>query len=389
MGRCKARPHPGQPIGNVQREREVPAPVRQGEQRDGHMPTALGLPERGKVVEPERNHQRHTAEHGPVAIKQLIAQLLVHCYQVVGVVEGREIHLEGTVPPHRRGAVTHCHPRRSSCPPSRYQEFLYSTHMPQLIAPPSPGRPSRSPVDELRTRIWYRAVQLQSGLASAYAVELELEPHNVKRSESGISRPRKWDAYANGTRVPSRMKGKVYAVDIAEQRFPGTARYFDNPMWDVLKGTKLPSRQIDLALAKIGGEVQAVLRTVLPSDADVEQRALYDPNWPHALSGIGTFDALVATILLIAKSEAIGSLHFRESAFTCYELLLPAVVVLPEVGNDAVKLLWAIDHTCKHWMFLTPQRRLDVVIYSRLLRSHLDKFEDAASALAAVPDFSE
>lgn len=59
----------------------------------------------------------------------------------------------------------------------------------------------------------------------------------------------------------------------------------------------------------------------------------------------------MVTILLIAKSEAIGSLDFKESAFACYELQLPAIAVLPEVGNDAVRLLWAVDNVCKRWVF--------------------------------------
>lgn len=59
----------------------------------------------------------------------------------------------------------------------------------------------------------------------------------MTRLEDGrVRRAGKWDAYVAGTRVPHRMVGKGYAVELAEVRFPGTARVFESRIWDVLKG---------------------------------------------------------------------------------------------------------------------------------------------------------
>ena len=92
--------------------------------------------------------------------------------------------------------------------------------MPTFLQPPKPGRPKRNPIDVLRTKVWFYAVKARSGLPSAYAIELAIEPSIVKHKEAGVVRPRKWDGYQTGLRVPRRMVGKPYSVDIADQNYP-------------------------------------------------------------------------------------------------------------------------------------------------------------------------
>ena len=89
--------------------------------------------------------------------------------------------------------------------------------MPTFLQPPKPGRTKRNPIDVLRTKVWFYAVKARSGLPSAYAIELAIEPSIVKHKEAGVVRPRKWDGYQTGLRVPQRMVGKPYSVDIADQ----------------------------------------------------------------------------------------------------------------------------------------------------------------------------
>lgn len=63
--------------------------------------------------------------------------------------------------------------------------------MPTFLQPPKPGRPKRNPIDVLRTKVWFYAVKARSGLPSAYAIELAIEPSIVKHKEAGVVRPRK------------------------------------------------------------------------------------------------------------------------------------------------------------------------------------------------------
>ncbi|WP_200380358.1 hypothetical protein [Rubrivivax gelatinosus] len=48
-------------------------------------------------------------------------------------------------------------------------------------------------------------------------------------------------------------------------------------------------------------------------------------------------------------------------------LTAPAILDLRETPPFAAGLFWAIDCVCKHWVFVSTQSRLEVVIISREL----------------------
>jgi len=241
--------------------------------------------------------------------------------------------------------------------------------MPTPVTPPRRGSKPRHAIDMLRTRLWFHVVKLRSGLPSAYAIELALEPYLVKRSADGIVRPGKWDTYEDGSRVPQRMVGKQYSVDVAEARYPGTAAYFDSAIWPVLRGEKLAASEIERQLHLLSDDVVAVLFSGdVRGDATQWRRREFDEAAASTLANIGSFDALVAAVLLVAKSEAIALPRLRDLAFNCYLALQSAVEGLPEIAPFASELFLAIDNACKHWVFPTTQSRLDVVIFSHELR---------------------
>ena len=133
-----------------------------------------------------------------------------------------------------------------------------------LLQPPKSGRPKRNPIDVLRTKVWFYAVKAKSGLPSSYAIELALEPSSVKRKGDGMKRPRKWDGYQTGLRVPQRMTGKPYSVDVAEVQYPGTAVYFDSPIWAVLRGDQMDQWWIDDQLKAMSPEISEILNVSAP-----------------------------------------------------------------------------------------------------------------------------
>jgi hypothetical protein len=70
--------------------------------------------------------------------------------------------------------------------------------MHSLLQSPKSGRPKRNPIDVLRTKVWFYAVKAKSGLPSAYAIELAIDPSIPKSKWDDMKRPRKWDGYQTG-----------------------------------------------------------------------------------------------------------------------------------------------------------------------------------------------
>lgn len=229
-----------------------------------------------------------------------------------------------------------------------------------------PGRPPRNPVDVLRTRLWFHVLKLVSGLPSAYAIELALEPDSVRlKSDGTVLRPRKWDAYEKGTRVPKRMANKPYAVDMAEARFPGAAPYFESPIWAVLRKEVRTKDWIDSQLRQFSSHVTDIL---LMKDVFGPNGEKYFADFGQAaadkLSALGSFEALSATILLAAKSELISSPDLRSFAFNSYIAMLPALESQPDTAPFMYELSRRIDVTCKQWIFVGSQARMDIVIFT-------------------------
>lgn len=237
-----------------------------------------------------------------------------------------------------------------------------------MPSPPLPkaGRRPRHPVDILRTRLWFHNVKRISGLPSAYAVELALEPEKVRRNEDKmILRPRKWDAYAKGDRVPGRKPNKPYAVDLAESRFPGAARYFESPIWPLLRKDKVSKGWIDAQLRRLSEAITSIL---LQQDAVGPDGELYFADFDQAsadrLARLGSFEALSAVILLVAKSELISSPDLRQYALNSYIAMLPALKSSPDTAPFMEELCQTIDLVCKQWVFLGSQARMDIVIFT-------------------------
>ncbi len=246
--------------------------------------------------------------------------------------------------------------------------------MPTLIQPQGRGRPPKTAVDSLRTRLWFQAVKLASGLASAYAIEIHLEPELVRRKVGGVVRPRKWDHYEAGSRSPKRMKGKQYAVDLAERHFAGTAGYYESPLWKVLTNGPIRPRWLDQQLCALSAPVTDILLEAAPREGDTQRRFLpFDAAAAVALAELRSFEALAAIVLLIAKSEAIASLELRDLAMASYRQIQLAMVVHPVVQPLAGELLRSIDQTCKHWVFPSPESRMDIVIFSDEVRRAVEE----------------
>lgn len=233
-----------------------------------------------------------------------------------------------------------------------------------VIKPKGRGRPPTHPVDRLRTRLWFHVVKLRSGLPSAYAIEMALDGERVRKRDGDVSRPTKWDFYRDGDKVPSDKAGPRNAIEQAETSFAGTARWFRSPIWAVLRGEKLDRHDIERALRELQPEVVEILFEPEPREHEsLPRQRPIDADCETRLAMLGSFDSLVATVLLVALSEEIASPDLRETALRIYHELQPALKEQPEIAPFYPELFSSIDKRCKHWVYLSPNQRMDVVIF--------------------------
>jgi hypothetical protein len=217
----------------------------------------------------------------------------------------------------------------------------------------------------LRTRLWFQAVKLQSDLPSAYAIEQALEG---RPSGDQVWRPRKWDAYERGRKVPSRGGDPARGADavaLADTAYPGTAKWFDSPLWGILRLEHIGPMELEQALRSLDASVVQRLfhhASIGGMPVRLVPRPLTQEDL-QALAGLGSFDALVATVLLVQQSDLMGSPDLREWALACYETLQPAIADAPHTRTLYPELFNHIDKACPHWVYASPNQRMRMHVF--------------------------
>lgn len=239
----------------------------------------------------------------------------------------------------------------------------------QSTPPRRRGRPPRHPIDVLFAQLWFFVVKARSGLPSAYAMELSIEPHLTRRGADGLKRPRKWDGYEAGRRVPERKPGKIGSIEWAEDRFPGTAKYLESPLRILLREEEVTLRWIDNQLRTLPSNIVELLFEPQPASSGLTS-ALQAFDLPRAqqLAMGGSFDALVATTLLMKRAELIQSPELRRLAWVTYLLTQSSVAALPGVSEIATELFMEIDIKFPQWLYPRPDHRVEVITYTNAAR---------------------
>lgn len=233
-----------------------------------------------------------------------------------------------------------------------------------LINPRGRGRPPTDPIDRLRTRLWFHVVQLQSGLSSAYAIEMALDGELVRKRESDVARPRKWDGYEKGAKVPKDKPGARNVIDQAEAHFPGAAAWFRSPIWALLKRERLDRRAIEAEMRALSPQVRALLFEAELRGEEKEPRfKTFEEAEERALLAMCNFEALVAMSLLVAQAEEIASRELHERGLQLYLNLQAGLMETRELAPFYPELFTFIDQRFKHWVYLAPNQRMDVVIF--------------------------
>jgi len=236
--------------------------------------------------------------------------------------------------------------------------------VPTIVEPRGRGRPASHPVDHVRTKLWFNVLKLLSGLPSAYAIEMTLDGDLIRKRQTDVARPRRWDRYEKGKTVPSDKPGPRNAIEQAEVRFPGAARWFRSPLWAYLKKESFDARRFEDALRTLEPAVVSVLFEAEPRPHESAPRQRpFDADSVQALLAIGSFDALVAAVLLAGLSEVIASPALRERALHVYVEIQSPLRQCPKLAGIYPELFTLIDSHCKHWVYLSSNQRMDVVIF--------------------------
>lgn len=239
----------------------------------------------------------------------------------------------------------------------------------QTAPPRGRGRPRAHPVDQLRTRTWFFGIQHISELPSAYAIEMRLDGDLVRRRDADVARPRKWDGYKNGKKVPYDKPSPRNSIVRAEAVFPGTARWFRSPLWSVLRGEAFNQIQIEEALRNLDPVVVSLLFESNPSQYEDKPRlAPFDHGSRRLLtmiadkspSAAARFDALVAVVLLAKLSEIISSSDLRELIVQTFSDIQEPLRNSPVLSEVYPELFPLIRPHCRTWVYATTTQRMEV-----------------------------
>ncbi len=100
----------------------------------------------------------------------------------------------------------------------------------------------RNPIDSLRTRAWYAAVE--AGGLRPQSLERLLDREHCRKEPEGWYQPNAFYKYRSGTRVPDDV-GARSVITCADLEFPGTARVFRSSLWLAMQSQPVSRQQIE------------------------------------------------------------------------------------------------------------------------------------------------
>jgi len=187
----------------------------------------------------------------------------------------------------------------------------------------------------------------------------------VRKRAHDVSRPRKWDQYRDGDKVPDDKRISRNAIDQAEEFYPGTAALFRSPMWRVLRGERIDRYEIDSGLRTIPGANRLLFEREAREGEQLPRMRPFDNEVTGGLLAMADFHSLAATVLMCALSEEIASPELREEALRLYAGLRIPLSEKPLFKPFFPELYSRIDAVCRHWVFLSNSQRMEVLIPSK------------------------
>ncbi len=223
------------------------------------------------------------------------------------------------------------------------------------------GRPQRHPVDVLFARLWMFKLMALAQLTTPKDIQIAIEPDRVKRTSEGVRRSGSWDLYAKGLRIPTPTRGRPDPVEMAEARFPGSARYFKTPLRALLRDEPTTSNWVADQLRTLPPAIRRVLFVRQPAKSSEDYLAPFELEVAAALAAEGGFDGLSAAVLMMRWAELVPSTLARRAAWFAYMVIRQGIRDDPDIAPVADELFAMIDKRFPHWLYLAPDRRVEIV----------------------------
>lgn len=240
------------------------------------------------------------------------------------------------------------------------------------------GRPRKSNLEQLRTCVWGWASCLAAGDKRPDELELEylktrdrkLNPHLSidaigSRTYELTHNFRRWCRWGNVIKdVPG---SKTNAIEIVEELYPGTARWYRSCAWWAIKAKAVTPSDIDRGLLTLDSNVSEILIELdgnSPSWTSARfRRRPFTEAMAERLLDLGSFDAFVASYLLIRLSYAISSRPLFELATDLHYSFYPKISRLPQIEPYYRIFFDMLAIHCTQWRFPTIDQRVEETIF--------------------------
>ncbi len=184
------------------------------------------------------------------------------------------------------------------------------------------GRPPKSSIDGVFTKLWFENAARQAGGVKPYWFWKNVALKQGNRST--------WVRYKTGLRVP-KSHGDDNPIDKVDKILPGTARLFHSPVRVVLKGGRLRQADAAQAISEIGDPIKRIILEggYEPSSADQND----DRNTEAMFEQLSLFPSLAqleAIILLLGWADDIGNSELWNYICGFYRHMIPELI---RVGN--------------------------------------------------------
>ena len=241
----------------------------------------------------------------------------------------------------------------------------------KLVQPVKAGRPKRTVIDKLRTMIWFNAVSIRTGNLTAYSLERRFDGDKFTKVDGRWIRPRKWDAWKNGTRTPGQNVIEYIDSQIAE-----TAWWFNHPIWEAFDEDAIKTtRRVEDLLLQLKTIKVALFDEALLSPRKIVRKEM-SKSLADVLANFGLFDSLAAFLIMAREAEIIASPELREICLNGYRDSIAGLRNIPEIANVASQLFWEIDITFKEWLYLKPNERMEIVVFSSEFEKYMAGHHD-------------
>lgn len=194
-------------------------------------------------------------------------------------------------------------------------------------------------------------------------LEKSIDAAKVRREKGMVVRSRKWDSYVNGERGPGQIAGKRDSVAQAEAMYPGTAKWFHNPIWRALSSDPLTREECEELLSALEVdflEIHGVISFDLEGDSF--NKPIHRQNLVDMLVREGTFDAFAASVVLLRWGDAIYSTTLHSLARQAAVRIRPKICKLAEIEPFCDELLEFVADWCRSWSISPEGFRTDLSV---------------------------